>query len=110
MQKSLGTRAVRLDVPKTPIPIFGLRLTWPSCRYHKYANTLFIYSKQVRASVFIIACVVIIAVDFDIFPRIHAKTGQFGYSLMDMGNDKNKFIFIRGNFLKAVIVIDLGVV
>ena len=40
----------------------------------------------VRASVFIIACVVIIAVDFQIFPRIHAKTSEFGFSLMDMGN------------------------
>jgi hypothetical protein len=43
----------------------------------------------VRASVFIIACFVILAVDFEIFPRIHAKTSEFGFSLMDMGNNKN---------------------
>ena len=42
----------------------------------------------VRASVFIIACVVIISVDFEIFPRIHAKTSDFGISFMDMGNVK----------------------
>jgi hypothetical protein len=38
-----------------------------------------------RASVFIITSVAIIAVDFKIFPRIHAKTNDFGLSLMDLG-------------------------
>ena len=38
-----------------------------------------------RASVFIITSVAIIAVDFKIFPRVHAKTNDFGLSLMDLG-------------------------
>ena len=42
-----------------------------------------------RTSVFIIACIVIIAVDFNIFPGIHGKTMYFGFSLMDMGIYKN---------------------
>ena len=38
-----------------------------------------------RSSVFVITSVAIIAVDFNIFPRIHAKTNEFGISLMDLG-------------------------
>ena len=38
-----------------------------------------------RAGVFIITSVAIIAVDFKIFPRVHAKTNEFGLSLMDLG-------------------------
>ena len=38
-----------------------------------------------RASVFVITSVVIIAVDFNIFSQIHAKTSEFGISLMDLG-------------------------
>jgi phosphatidylinositol glycan class W len=38
-----------------------------------------------RTSVFIITSVAIIAVDFFIFPRVHAKTVLYGISLMDLG-------------------------
>jgi hypothetical protein len=38
-----------------------------------------------RALLFIITSVCILAVDFKIFPRKHAKTSEFGFSLMDVG-------------------------
>ena len=38
-----------------------------------------------RTSVFIITSVAIIACDFKIFERLHAKTRFFGISLMDLG-------------------------
>ena len=43
-----------------------------------------------RASVFIITSVAIIAVDFKIFPRVHAKTSEFGIYLMTLFFEKSK--------------------
>ncbi|CAJ1350630.1 unnamed protein product, partial [Effrenium voratum] len=41
---------------------------------------------EYRAMVMVSTCVVILAVDFSsLFPRMHAKTEEFGYSLMDLG-------------------------
>ena len=38
-----------------------------------------------RTSVFIITSVAIVACDFNVFERFHAKTQHFGISLMDLG-------------------------
>jgi phosphatidylinositol glycan class W len=38
-----------------------------------------------RTMLFIITSVAILAVDFAVFPRLHAKTHDFGFSLMDIG-------------------------
>ena len=38
-----------------------------------------------RTCVVIITSVAIFAVDFTIFPRVHAKTENYGLSLMDLG-------------------------
>jgi len=55
-----------------------------------------------RTSVFIIACIVIIAVDFNIFPRIHGKTMYFGFSLMDMGIYQNIYMISKTYIFKSL--------
>ena len=53
-----------------------------------------------RASVFIITSIAIIGVDFKIFPRIHAKTTEFGLSLMDLGMYYEYFIQLAIRVIK----------
>nr|CAI5839130.1 unnamed protein product [Callosobruchus analis] len=52
------------------------------------------YITNHRSFIFIMTMVSILAVDFKIFPRRYAKTGCFGYSLMDSG--VGLFIFSNG--------------
>ncbi len=43
------------------------------------------YFVSIRASLQILTCIAILAVDFHVFPRRYAKTELFGFSLMDFG-------------------------
>nr|CAH7753411.1 unnamed protein product [Callosobruchus chinensis] len=52
------------------------------------------YITNHRSFIFIMTMISILAVDFKIFPRRYAKTGCFGYSLMDSG--VGLFIFSNG--------------
>jgi len=50
------------------------------------AGTRLRFVAEYRAVIMITTCIVILAVDFpSIFPRSHAKTEEYGYSLMDLG-------------------------
>jgi len=50
------------------------------------AGTRLRFVSEYRAVMMITTCIVILAVDFpSIFPRRHAKTDEYGYSLMDLG-------------------------
>ncbi|CAH1992425.1 unnamed protein product [Acanthoscelides obtectus] len=52
------------------------------------------YITNHRSLMFLLTMIIILAVDFKIFPRRYAKTGCFGYSLMDAG--VGLFIFSNG--------------
>jgi hypothetical protein len=83
-------KASNIDSEKAEVAVdrnqHGLRRWNPGeCEINLNKRLIKISINSFRTSVYLLTCVTILGVDFDVFPEEHAKTHTFGYGLMDLG-------------------------